>query len=265
MDCSLSPELLLVTRKNVVKNYNEAISRIGAARYPITSPSYLNGMVAEALVGEKGTAVLLRTDLQMGDTAIVHTILHELAHIFCVLNEYGGRSFQQEYCRDEENHFLITGYSIWSEFVAEYMARRIEEAPALPLHRRKLTPILRRIRVNDPQAKRALSDYLALVMISTCSKQVQMRTDNLPFQNLIRLVKAQMSREAYYEISEFFISDLGSTYFYELTMAEMKRLRPVSQWRRKPRYRASFFVHTVTCCYLPLSDFYQFFILLLSA
>lgn len=216
MEAEIKPDLILVTRKNVVKTFNEAISRIGAAREPITSPSYLNGIAAEALVGEKGSAVLLRTDLQMGNVAIVHTILHELSHIFCVLNEYGGRSFQQEYCHDEENQFLITGYSIWSEFVAEYMARRIEDAPAFPLRRRKLTPLLRRIRVNNPQAKRALSDYLALVMIGTGA-------DSLPFQGMIQLVEKQMSREAYYEISEFFISDLGSMYFYELTMAEMKR------------------------------------------
>ena len=96
---------------------------------------------ASAFVGEgeiNVDGVLLRTDIERTPATLYHILLHELAHIFCTRNEFGGDSFYKRYCMDdtlssEEDGAINAGYAIWRELIAELIAFEMDDNCESPL------------------------------------------------------------------------------------------------------------------------------------
>lgn len=69
----------------------------------------------------------MRTHIDYKPGELKHTLLHELAHIYCVHNELNGKNFYDRYCNEtaptvEEDGVINAGFAIWRECIAEIIA-----------------------------------------------------------------------------------------------------------------------------------------------
>ena len=91
-----------------------------------------NIIAANAIIGRKQSAVLIRIDARKTRQEWRDLIFHELMHIFCAKSEMDGEHFIDIYgsghTPDENpdnkayDGALNAGYVIWSEFIAQYYA-----------------------------------------------------------------------------------------------------------------------------------------------
>jgi hypothetical protein len=79
---------------------------------------------AEAFPGSTNH-VLIRSDLNASEGNQLHVLLNAMCHILTFYREYGGQSFFDHFCRDQrcdDDGEVYSGYSVWREFIAEFMA-----------------------------------------------------------------------------------------------------------------------------------------------
>ena len=128
-------EVQLVSRKNAdevlpvfLENYKGAVEPV------MFVPGYIETIRAEAFVTGDRQGILARTDLEdVNGYQWRHLILHELSHIFCTRNELESKErFYKKYCEDFtdneiEDGYINAGYTIWKEFIAEFMAIIVDE------------------------------------------------------------------------------------------------------------------------------------------
>ena len=149
---------------------------------------YLNGELFEdaaamALVGKEKVGMLFRSDLQDSATDFRHGVLHELAHIYCLLREmprdehfidiYLGCTPETDFLTAEERQedgILSAGYAIWCEFIADYIAVLLD-AEGFEHDFRSgasyMSEMLNGLGIGIPTSKRAMSNFLVTIM--TCS------------------------------------------------------------------------------------------------
>ena len=223
-----NPQLIPVTRRTAVKEKNRVIREIGAKNKPVSSPSDFNYMLAKAIIGMDGdhtsdqAAILFSTDMHPVETP-QEILLHELAHVFALTHEADGAWFADSL--DEENIPLFSGYLIWKEFIADYIALWCVKPPVHDLKRMELKKRdkLRLLR-NDSTSHDFLANYLAFCC---CSYEVQYGTlegVDLPFVGVIRVLARQVRKEEYWKIEPEFLEEIGNQFLYGKTMLALGML-----------------------------------------
>lgn len=196
-----------------------------------TQDGYVDTFRAQAFVNGDIYGIIIRQDAAERDENLYAIILHEMSHIFCIVREKGGINFFNTYCIDNENKVFAIGYSIWREFIADYMAAHINPFFE-PL---SIVPLRKSVRFYDDgvvsftrDSKGSASCLLADIFLSTqiCSlksiKEVLywLETHNIfksklrlsRYNILLELIFLQISKEECWKISLDFIESLGSAY-----------------------------------------------------
>ena len=200
---------------------------------------------ASAFIGEGESSVdgiLLRTDVERSPATLYHILLHELAHIFCTHNEFGGDNFYKRYCMDdtlssEEDGAINAGYAVWRELIAELIASETDDnCDFLSLEDKE--DILRYYieELEDGDRKLAVSMILCEALTSRegepaetwgdTKKKVEKYKpfDDPLFMDLLELVVRKLKR-SFVEIDRDFILELGSLYLFLVTQLDVKKLQ----------------------------------------
>lgn len=178
--------------------------------------------------GKDGILICRMTD----EGRIVHTLLHELSHIFCIHNEIEGGRFFDRYCMGErsvEDGTINAGYAIWREIIAEVMAkeispdmtpRKLDESMQREIdHYRKVTS------PSNPADKYALSNMIDTIMcldevkdgISWTELEKRLTALDTPYMSVVELAFEQLRKQKPYEISSDFIMALGNAFLFGKT------------------------------------------------
>ena len=208
---------------------------------PYTDPQYFE-FLASAFVGKENGGIdglLIRTDVDYRPGELKHTILHELAHIYCVRHELDGEDFYDLYCDGtapsvEEDGIINAGYAIWRECIAEIIASELDSAYRITSLRVKRGWFLELIKKIDRyNGKPAVSMILSLIMTSeeidadcdweTVKRKIELMNlfDDSMFYDLFRIVFEQL-RNRFCKIDYDFIHHIGYTYLNLLAVQELK-------------------------------------------
>ena len=87
----------------------------------------------EVIFGPKGRAVLIYTTIAESDWEFCHTGWHELGHVFTNLVNKELFIDAENDMRAERDTKRRTGMSVWSEFIAEYIAILIQDEEPQPV------------------------------------------------------------------------------------------------------------------------------------
>lgn len=123
-----------------VQTYSEFCRKYFPRKLDATDPlsvQRFHNIAAEAFVGHEKNGILLRSDIDCSYEEYRHFILHELAHIYCTRTEmpcdehfadiYLGSTTDEQAEQDPTlDGYISAGYTIWREFIAEYLAYNID-------------------------------------------------------------------------------------------------------------------------------------------
>ena len=241
-------EVQLVSRKNAdevlpvfLENYKDAVEPA------MFIPGYIETIRAEAFVTSDRQGILARTDLDdVNGYQWKHLILHELSHIFCTKNELESKErFYKKYCEnftdnEIEDGYINAVYTIWKEFIAEFMAIIVDEDMAdnhLNMFSRHSNYMVDEIKamVNDDKLcmSAILIDIISSVEIPNsedfeeviealkhCGYSKVLESRNL--LEIVRNVYEKIFTEPFWQIDLDFIENLGSLYVGYKTMLLMK-------------------------------------------
>lgn len=204
---------------------------------------------ASAFVGKDNggiDGILVRTDIDYMPNELRHTLLHELAHIYCVHDEFDGKDFFDLYCNGiapttDEDEIINTGYAIWRECIAEVIAIELDDTCYItPLSSKKkyLSSLIDKIDPNN--GKLAMSMILTAVMTSEEveeSKEWKGASNSLArlklfeepmFHDIFEKVFLQL-RNGFCEIDFDFIFEIGTIYLNLLSVQTIKNCKLFSQ------------------------------------
>ena len=98
---------------------------------------------------EEVYGILIRLDTEEEDSDWYHIILHEMSHLFCLTREIAGGNFTARYlegaiAETPKNSHLHAGYTIWREFIADYIAYQLSPI-MVPLSLTRLREVARKL------------------------------------------------------------------------------------------------------------------------
>lgn len=200
---------------------------------------------ASAFVGEGENSVdgiLLRTDVERTTETLYHILLHELAHIFCIHNEFGGANFFKCCCMgatlgNKEDEAVNAGYAIWSEFIAELIAAEKDmNCIRFPLSAKEGILRYDMDELEDGDRKRAVSMILCEALTSkesaesatwdAAKKEIARYKpfDDPVFMDLLELVVRKLEVNDL-EIDREFIHELGALYLFLDEQLDIRKLQ----------------------------------------
>lgn len=200
---------------------------------------YATAFVSKEPGGKDG--ILLHTDIPYTPAELIHVLLHELAHIFCLHNELDGASFYDTYCEGYadtsfEDSQINAGYAVWRECIAEIIARELDDSWGIPPLGTKKQMLAQLRQELDPiGGKLAMSQILVEVITSdevernrdweTAKKHIEkLRLFDMPTElPMIELVFKQL-RGPFIQIDIDFISKVGSLYLETISLSLEKIL-----------------------------------------
>ena len=242
-------EVRLVSRKDAdevlpvfLANYEDAVEPV------MFVPGYIESIRAEAFVVRDRQGILARTDLDdINGYQWRHLILHELSHIFCTRNELESKErFYKKYCEnftdnEIEDGYINAGYTIWKEFIAEFMAIIIDEDMAdnhlsmFASHNNHMVDEIEAM-VNDDKL------CMSAILIDIISSVETVRSESfdelvealnyhgyskvLESRNLLEIVRnvyEQILTKNFWQIDLDFIEAIGSLYVGYKTMLMIKK------------------------------------------
>ena len=217
-------ELVPITRRNGVRKKNAVIERLHARNKSVSSPSAFSYLFGEAIIGMDGdrvsgkAAILFRTDLQ-GWASEESILMHELSHVFAITREYGGRWFPDHV--EADDFAALSGYGIWKEFIANYIASQCADPPPVhlnPLPVREKKMLLKK----DMDSHDDLSRYLCWAVCTEESKSANLdrilEEKHIPFPRLIKLLAEKVREENYWEIKIDLMEELGNQFIVDKAM-----------------------------------------------
>lgn len=163
-------------------------------------------------------------------------ILHEMSHIFCIVNELGGENFQEKYSKENlerelQYHVMSVGYTIWKEFIADYIASQLNpfaKTHSLVSLRKVVSQLDEEVNFNHPDRAQAFSQILFYIFQSprimaapdvNAVVQVLDKNHILPhkdrhqyYREVIELIFHQLDQELFWRINVGFIEELGEIY-----------------------------------------------------
>ena len=134
-------------------------------------------MAAEAFVSDGHMGVMLRIDLTFPEAELLQIYAHEIAHIYCTLNEIKGESFYTKYCdapdhpvygenvSTQMNGFVNAGYAIWREAIADIISVEAT-CDVIPYQftKKMVSDAYEQVQYGNPYAKRAASNMITYAM-----------------------------------------------------------------------------------------------------
>jgi len=191
-----------------------------------------------ALVGRDKSAVILLIDSTLTKQELRCVCFHEYTHLFCGKLEMDGEHFidtygsgttpEREMTSQEKQYdgLLVSGYRVWSEFIAQYYAIK---------HTEKIIPTVKQMShyINGMLSEVGHTDHIgekyalafACARLLTCKDaedQVaylkENNEDDLPklkaFQSCLFYLHEHMQSEKPWKITESFIAGLGERFLY---------------------------------------------------
>ena len=223
-----NPKLFLVNRDNVSSVLDEIAALTGQntsiSTYTVKGKSFLDEALAEAFVGDLADAVAVNFPFvrHQDEESLVFEFMHELGHVFVLHQEWNGVIFAEHYYDDNPDHTRIrTGYEIWKEFIADYIAMNVcgrksylicEAYSYLQQEAKQLNPVI------NPYYYRSLSSYLVNLLYSREAKRgwdslkKAMTSYKLPYSGLTEILIEHMSAQSYWKIDEEFLDNIGDLY-----------------------------------------------------
>ena len=226
-----------------LKNYKDAVEPV------MFVPGYIETIRAEAFVTSDRQGILARTDLDdVNGYQWSHLILHELSHIFCTRNELESKElFYKKYCvnftdNTIEDGYINAGYTIWKEFIAEFMAIIIDEDMAdnhLSMFSRHSNHMVNEIETFVNDDKLCMSAILIDIISSVetgCFENFEEVTDALRHYGYSRVLESKnlteivrnvfeaINTKPFWQIDLDLIETLGSLYVGYKTMLMMKKM-----------------------------------------
>lgn len=139
-------EANIITAYFTFENFPSVYKEICEQHFPswlsedYTNPQFYNDAQAMALVNGNKGGILINTSVQFSFYEWVESLTHELSHIFAVQSEYYGRDFYLECCSNPQlspaEDMLYVGYTVWKEFIADYLTVfATPYKPLIPLYR----------------------------------------------------------------------------------------------------------------------------------
>jgi hypothetical protein len=195
-------------------------------------------ITANALIGKKKSAVIARIDYKRNEKSWREIIIHELMHIFCAKLEIDGAHFVDVYgsgttpnnpsmTASEKIYdgFLVAGYTVWSEFIAQYYALKHAEVnqPTVAQVSDHVNDLLYSVGRMDAKGNKYAMSF-ACARLLTCSdaeetvSMLKEPDDEMPlkqraFLSCLFLLHEHLQAEKPWKITEEFIADLGIRYF----------------------------------------------------
>lgn len=177
---------------------------------------------------------MIRSDLKWSSYEYFRTLLHEISHIFCTVNEIEGGGFYDKYCQGSgvENGFINAGYAIWREAIADITADAVcSDMASISLKnvRNDIVQLYDMISSSNPNSKKCMSIIIAYLMISSevagtenwdeAEKAIR---NNINFKDdfiyrIAEIVFKNLHNGDFWTITLDFIIDLGETYISLLT------------------------------------------------
>lgn len=203
-----------------------------------TQQDFIDNSAAAAFVSDEYYGILIKTDT--GDTyaQIMHTLIHELAHCFCITNEIEGGNFYKKHCETGSENISI-GHKIWREAIADIIAEKIitrDSFRSIEFFAEQINYYYDMIHSSDMGISiQALSLVAVATMVSyevmatnEWSEAKSIITDTTDVKdekvlNLLEKIYCNIRKPKYWEISKKFIEELGDIY-YAIRVAKMDTL-----------------------------------------
>ena len=181
--------------------------------------------------------ILICLDMEQEPSDWYQIILHEMSHLFCLTREIAGDNFTARYlegaiAENPKNSHLHAGYTIWREFIADYIAYQLSPIMA-PLSLTRLREAARKLdeEICAGNLEQMVNASLVLAYIFVTAR-IQAATDieeifdtlkkNRIFlskkrcedyRELISLIYQQLEKDYFWEITPQFIQKVGWAYF----------------------------------------------------
>lgn len=192
---------------------------------------YIDSFIAQAFVGNDTYGILIRLDCSISCMDCYVILLHELAHIFCIVEEIGGEKFYQKYCANSEEQFMRYGYGLWREFIADYIAYALAP-PAFSLSVKELRKEVQRLDNNVAMGKPNTIESAYGVLSAIFRNPTICRADSaervleflekhlvfpskercMHWSKVIKMIHGQIMKNPCWRIEPSFICDLGVSY-----------------------------------------------------
>jgi len=195
-------------------------------------------ITANALIGRNKSAVIARINYKMSRQDWRRVFFHEYMHIFCAKIEMDGDHFIEVYGSGttpensdftpeerEYDGYLVAGYKIWSEFIAQYYALlKTEDRTKITVAREDayINSLLAEVTIfNMEESKGSLS--MACAYLLTCADanetvaMLKEPDDEMPesqkeFLSCLFLIYEHLQNEKPWKINEEFIVELGKRF-----------------------------------------------------
>lgn len=218
-----------------VKVYEEICSKYCPSHLDedYRSAGYMESFVALALPGKPKNAIMVRVDqTNVHPTEWRHLILHEMAHIYCAQNEFGGKNFYQEHCADDEgdvrrNGIINAGYAVWREFIADYMAVVIDIdyiRLTIPQLKTEVKNLSESIYWGNPNAKTAASILLAYILTSKAVRRSENFDEAFSFLQKHKFITDDNRSPFFYAMVELCYQRTHSADFYRIDLDFIMKL-----------------------------------------
>jgi len=236
-----------VTKKNIVERFKALCAQYAPDR-PITEEhcrQLENTVFANAITGRVKSAVVIRIDYKNHEDNLRRIVFHELMHIYCgktemdtehFIDTYGSGHTPDTNPEDKEyDGYVNAGYSVWSEFIAEYTAV-VKTSPWMHTYADiadYTNQLLCESVIGNDGAKASFSVAAAYILSSSDAddlldgsdgSEVDMICDmsrkekaEKSLLNCLRHLYRHIHTEKPWKINEEFIYDLGCKYLWFLT------------------------------------------------
>ena len=203
----------------------------------------------EVIFGAKGYAILIYLTAAKTKKEFCYTAWHELGHIFTRLVNKEVFDIGEQDVKEDRDTTLRNGLTLWSEYIAEYMAILIDNSPPLSVAWPKqdiLTQYIREATLTDGLHPYPLAFYCAMMMGDNTVEAMLQRTPNADIGlglcdealtqmilDLLRLLDKELCKEEYWFITKETLEDIGTLindmwvhcgYLYQMKQLQ-KRLR----------------------------------------
>lgn len=207
--------------------------------------SRTNFFVAQAFtnVPEKIYGILVRLDTSVEGLAWYQVILHEMSHIFCIVEELDGENFQDKYSQERigaNNQYWCAsiGYTIWREFIADHIAALINpfmRSVSLADLRKLSRELGNRVKADDPDRAIYCSELLFYLFSNPKIKNAKdapeifqilernrifsTKKQRVAYLDIMALIHRQLQRENFWEIDFGFMKEIGVAYLSLILLA----------------------------------------------
>lgn len=184
--------------------------------------------------GIYGILICLDTEQEPSDWYQI--ILHEMSHLFYITREISRDNFNARYPKEKikedlHNGNIYVGYTVWREFIADYIAYQLNPIVG-PITLSRLREVVREldkgIHTDNPDRSVNASQILAYIFVTV---KIQEATDIetifqalernrifpskercMLYRVIIRLIFHQLEDDFFWEITPQFIEEIGMAY-----------------------------------------------------